>query len=295
MKRLLFYWVGILMIIAVGCTGLSNTISTLPAGEPQIIDPIPSKTIETVIPASATPLAPAVETAIPSPTTVSSPMASMDDEQFDLQLAQAVEGQDFETLRSLMKERFSFATWNTELLEISSEEAIQRLADSYLASGSTPQVDFSSDVPALLGGADPLAIWGPIANPVRALHISGLGPNSSGEAVLIIGKDIATQEPYWHGLLVPQGTAFQATNQASGDVVQTDVGYVRAKEDLNVRSGPGEDYAVEGLMRSGEIAQVTGKSLDGVWWQIICTSDASGHCWISAITSLSEPVDAPER
>ncbi len=295
MKRLLFYWVGILMIFAVACTGLTNTISTLPASEPQVTTPVPSTTLETAMPASATPVAPAVETSIPSPTTVNSPVNSMDDEQFDLQLAQAVEGQDFDTLRSLMKERFSFATWNTELLEISSEEALQRMADTYLASGSTPQADFSSDIPALLGGADPLAIWGPIANPVRALHITGLGPSSSGEAVLIIGKDTATQELYWHGLLVPQGTAFQATNQAPGDVVQTDVQYVRAKEDLNVRSGPGENYAVEGLMRSGEVAQVTGKSLDGVWWQIICTSDASGHCWISAIPDFSEPVDAPER
>ena len=220
-------------------------------------------------------------------------MARLDDEQFDVHLAQAIEQRDFDTLRSLMKDRFSIATWNTELLEISSQEALQRLFEAYLASDSSPRVEFSADVSALLGGADPLAIWGPVANPVRAIHVSGLSPNRSGEAVLIVGKDLATEELYWHGLLVPQGTTFQVASQPSGDVVQTDVQYVRAKEDLNVRSGPGEIYAVESLIRSGEVAQVSGKSLDGVWWRIVCTSDASGYCWVSAIPTLSEPVDAP--
>jgi uncharacterized protein YgiM (DUF1202 family) len=194
-----------------------------------------------------------------------------------------------------MKDRFSFATWNTELRETTSEDALQRLHETYLAIGSSPLVKFSTDVPALLNGTDPLAVWGPNANPVRAIHLTGLGSNSSGEAVMVIGKDKTTGNLYWHGLLVPQGTTFQVSSEPSGEVVQTDVRYVLAKEDLNVRSGPGETYAVEGLMRAEEVAQVSAKSVDGVWWQITCTSDASGLCWISAIPTLSEPVEAPER
>lgn len=294
MRRFVFVQIVILLIFAAGCTSLANTNSTLPVAESITASPADSTPLETAIPASSTPLVPTIVPSTAAPTEQKPPMANLDDEQFDLQLAQAVENRDFEILRALMKDRFSFATWNTELREISSEEALQSLLETYLAPGSTPQVKFSTDVPALLGGADPLAIWGPIANPVRAVHVTGLGSNSRGEAAMIIGKDTATGKLYWHGLLVPQGTTFQVS-QPSGDAVQTDVGYVLAKEDLNVRSGPGETYAVEGLMRAGEIAQVSGKSQDGVWWQIICTNDASGFCWISAIPTLSEPVDAPQR
>lgn len=295
MKHLALFLIGILLIFTIGCTASMNTSSTYPPAQSPTMSAAESPPIETAIPVSDTPSAPTVEPATATPTEQKPPMASLDDEQFDLQLAQAVEKRDFESLRSVMKARFSIATWNTELREISSEDALQRLHETYLAISSTPLVKFSTDVPALLGGSDPLAIWGPNANPVRAMYITGLGPSSSGEAVMIIGKDKASGELYWLGLLVPQGTNFQASSDPSDDAVQTDVRYVLAKEDLNMRSGPGETFAVEGLMRAGEVAQVSGKSVDGVWWQIICTSDASGFCWISAIPALSEPVEAPER
>jgi uncharacterized protein YgiM (DUF1202 family) len=295
MKQLALILISILLLLTVGCTALSNT-NTLPTSTQSLITgPVESTPLETAVPTSAATTVPTDVPATAIPTEQKPPMTDLGDEQIDLQLAQAIEQRNFETLRTLMKDRFSFATWNTELREITSEEALQSLLETYFASGSTPQVKFSTDVPALLGGADPLAIWGPNANPIRAVHLTGLGPSSSGEAVLIIGKDKASGELYWHGLLVPQGTTFQASSEPSGDAVQTDVRYVMAKEDLNVRSGPGETYAVEGLMRAGEVAQVSGKSVDGVWWQITCTSDASGFCWISAIATLSEPVDAPER
>lgn len=214
-------------------------------------------------------------------------------EDFDRQLAQAVEGRNFDLLRSLMGDRFSILTWNTELREIDSGEAIDWLRGSWLADGATPAVRYGTDIPALLGGADPLVQWGPVANPVRAMHVMGLGSSGAQEAVLVIGSDATTGRLYWHGILVPPDGYFRADPGASDDVVPTDVQYVMAQDDLNVRSGPGLNYAVEGMVFEGQIAQVTGKSADGAWWRINCTQDASGYCWISADPELTQPTTAP--
>lgn len=209
------------------------------------------------------------------------------DEALDQQLAQAIEARDFDTLRSLMNGQFAFATFNTTLTVVPSDEGIQRLRESSLVQGAQPAVRWGTDVPALLSGADPLGLWGPNAQPVRALHVMGLGKNATEEAVLIIGQDAATGARYFHGILLPQFGYFQAAD-SDPNVIPTNVRQVTAKEALNVRSGPGMNYAVEGQVRAGETAQVTGKSIDAAWWRISCTQDSSGHCWISADPTLTE-------
>ena len=93
-------------------------------------------------------------------------MAGLDDEQFDQELARALEERDFETLRSLMKDRFSMATFNTQLLEVSSDEALDQLRQTYLVESSAPVVRFGTDLVALLEGTDltdarldPTTVW----------------------------------------------------------------------------------------------------------------------------------------
>jgi uncharacterized protein YgiM (DUF1202 family) len=212
-----------------------------------------------------------------SPTETLPPMPDLDDEQFDQQLAQAVQALDFSALRTMMKDRFLIANWQASLTEYASDEALQLLQQGVFSPGAKPAVQFTSDVPALLGGKDPLGEWGPVTRPVRALHVNGLGANGDQEAVLVIGQDTDAGQLFWLGILV----------------VETEAQNVMAKVELNVRLGPGGDYAVVGLMRSGEIAQVTGKSQDGAWWRIYCTNDPSGICWISADPSLSEATTPP--
>jgi PKD repeat protein len=51
---------------------------------------------------------------------------------------------------------------------------------------------------------------------------------------------------------------------------------------LNVRTGPGLDYPVVGLLPVGQSAEVTGVSSDGLWWQIYFPAAASGRGWVSA-------------
>jgi PKD repeat protein/uncharacterized protein YraI len=57
---------------------------------------------------------------------------------------------------------------------------------------------------------------------------------------------------------------------------------VTATTDLNIRGGPGIDYAVLGLLRAGQSAEVTGVSADRGWWQIRFTGAADERGWVSA-------------
>jgi hypothetical protein len=214
-------------------------------------------------------------------------------EELDQQLAQALANLDFTALRTHMQNRFSFAYWNAGLYEYTSEESLQRLQESLLAPGAAPQVQWTTDIPALLKGADPLSFWGPVATPVRAVHITGLGSSAKEEAVLVIGRDPSSGQLYWHGILVPQAGSFQSSVMETIEVAETSVQYALAKDDLNIRIGPGTTYAVVGTLFEGQTAQVTGKSMDGAWWRIYCTQDPSGLCWISSDPALSEPATAP--
>ncbi len=55
-----------------------------------------------------------------------------------------------------------------------------------------------------------------------------------------------------------------ASRPEAGGVIQTDVRYVMALSSVNVRSGPGYNYAIIGRVRSGEVATVTGLSSDRI-------------------------------
>lgn len=244
----------------------------------------------TVLPQATSTLEPAGE---PAPVVTPPPMASLDDEQFDQELARALEGRDFEMLRSLMKDRFSFATYNTQLLEVTSEDALNELRQSYLVDSSAPAARFGTDLVGLLDGTDPLSLWGPVANPVRAFHIMGLGENGLQEALVVIGRDDASGQLYWHGLLVPVNGYFQTSDMYDGPVMETEVQFVMAQDELNLRLGPGESYAVAGLIHEGMLAKVNGVSPDGSWWRVECRELAAALCWVSADPELTEPASAP--
>ncbi len=219
--------------------------------------------------------------------------------QFSQALGNAALSKDFNTLHSMMGSQFAFATLdpatrNGSLNFITSQEAVHELRWDELAQGADPVILWNTDIPALIGGSDPLDQWGPNANAVRAIHFTSLGTFNTAEAVFVIGRE-PSGRLYWLGILQPLNaeTFQQPSPEPVGDALPTSVKWVEALEALNVRSGPGLNYAVEGKVRQGEIAQVSGVSPDGDWWQIYCTQDASGRCWISADASLSRPTSAP--
>lgn len=70
--------------------------------------------------------------------------------------------------------------------------------------------------------------------------------------------------------------------------------YVRAKQDLNIRQGPGVQYEIVGGIYAGQTAQVTGvTNADATWWRVLCPNGSVGECWVSADAALTEPVAAP--
>lgn len=74
----------------------------------------------------------------------------------------------------------------------------------------------------------------------------------------------------------------------------TDVQYVRAKQDINIRKGPGTQYDIVGGVYAGQTAKVTGvTNADATWWRVICPDGSVGECWVSADPALTEPADAP--
>jgi uncharacterized protein YraI len=57
---------------------------------------------------------------------------------------------------------------------------------------------------------------------------------------------------------------------------------VTAKVALNVRAGPGVNYPVIGGLPAGQSAVITGKSGDGLWWQIVFPANSTSRGWVSA-------------
>jgi hypothetical protein len=71
----------------------------------------------------------------------------------------------------------------------------------------------------------------------------------------------------------------------------TSVKYVMALEDVRMRSGPGLVFSVIGFLAEGQTAKVTGISVDGNWWRVVCPDDSMGSCWVTAARHLTRPTD----
>jgi PKD repeat protein len=50
----------------------------------------------------------------------------------------------------------------------------------------------------------------------------------------------------------------------------------------NIRSGPGTNYPVEGVLLAGQSAEIVGASADGTWWEISSAGLPNGVGWIAA-------------
>ncbi len=104
--------------------------------------------------------------------------------------------------------------------------------------------------------------------PVSGDYYIEIFHNGTGLANITLNVSIVTDG---------QGIPFEPTFVRSVTALQT----------VRVRSGPGLNYSIIGAMRGGEVAFVTGKSLDGNWWRINCTNVQSGVCWVSANPNLT--------
>lgn len=56
---------------------------------------------------------------------------------------------------------------------------------------------------------------------------------------------------------------------------------LNAVADVNVRSGPGTNYEVLGLLRAGQAVEVIGRSPEGAWWQIVFPPNTGALGWVA--------------
>ncbi len=91
-----------------------------------------------------------------------------------------------------------------------------------------------------------------------------------------------------HGatLVVITATATPAAGALSGP------GLTIVNDTVNVRSGPGTEYALVGQMAKGATAAVRGKSADGAWWQIDYPSAPGGLGWVFGDLAQANPAAA---
>jgi len=63
---------------------------------------------------------------------------------------------------------------------------------------------------------------------------------------------------------------------------------VRTESAMNVRGGPGTNYAIVGALNAGDVARITGKNETGDWWQISLASGATGWVYGPLVTTSGE-------
>lgn len=114
-----------------------------------------------------------------------------------------------------------------------------------------------------------------------------------------IGDVQVTATPTMTVTAVSEATATVASATATSlpvniTVLDTQIQYVQAQTDLNVRSGPGTGYQVVGWLADGQTAKVTGVSSDFGWWRIVCADDTVGNCWVSAHAKYTQTTNGPQ-
>lgn len=89
------------------------------------------------------------------------------------------------------------------------------------------------------------------------------------------------------------GGAATATPLPQIVLVPTDVQYVQAQADVNLRHGPSTASPVVGSVFAGQMAAVIGRTEDGDWWQVVCPVGTTGDCFVSADPALTTPATPP--
>jgi hypothetical protein len=97
--------------------------------------------------------------------------------------------------------------------------------------------------------------------------------------------------------VTPESTAAVITTTAAETtsiaVFNTNVQFIMALNDVNIRSGPGTSYSIIGWVADGQMAKVTGISSDGNWWRVICPDNTVGNCWVTAGSQYTQPTTGP--
>jgi len=98
----------------------------------------------------------------------------------------------------------------------------------------------------------------------------------------LVNSPAAPAEPLEEPTLIIPTSVPTTAIQPPTSTSQPLIALAAATADVNIRSGPGTAYAILGLLRAGQNAEVTGLSPDGNWWQINFSGASDGRGWVSA-------------
>lgn len=133
---------------------------------------------------------------------------------------------------------------------------------------------------------------------LRFQKIGALEVNQTAE---VVGK---SEDGFWYAIRLPE--AKEKMGWVAKDYVVTrnadDVGvvtlaptgldgnatispgkpFISAVWDVNIRAGPGTDYAIIGTLKQGASAEIVGRSEDGLWWAILFLGSQNERGWVTA-------------
>ena len=290
-----------------GCTTISTVdqvrngdsfnLTLMTATDPLAICTLAATPFEQVIPLEVSTLPPATYTVNANGVATTFELLPRDTAAFQHVLVDALNRRDYELQKVMMDDLFTIGYWLSEGTENTPEEAIDQLQTNLLNSTSPITADYNKNLSDLLG-TDPVTILGPDIMEARPIFVSGLGAEGKDEGILFVAKE-SGGGLYWHGLLFAKDGFAQpapepiATLPVDMTGYPTNVKYVMALQDVNIRSGPGMQFRILSYIAEGQTAKVTGVSANGNWWRVICPDDSVGSCWVSALSSLTRPTDGP--
>jgi SH3-like domain-containing protein len=102
-----------------------------------------------------------------------------------------------------------------------------------------------------------------------------------------VAQAAATQAPTEAPTAAPveATTAVTATTASAAPTNTPQPAMAKASDMINVRGGPGTEYALAGALQKDELVQIVGKNPQGNWWQVQLSTGAQG--WV-----LGELVEA---
>jgi hypothetical protein len=290
-----------------GCTKISSVdqmrdgntfnIKLMTTTDPLAICTLAATPFEQVVPLEVSSLPPATYTVNANGVAATFELLPRDTSEFQQVLVEALNRRDFELQKVLMEDLFTIGYWRSEGTENTPEEAIDQLQKNLLNSTSPITADYNKNLDDLLG-TDPATILGPEIGEASPVFVTGLGAEGKDEGILLVARQ-PDGGLYWHGLLFAKDGFAQpgpepvATVPVDMNAYETNVKYVMALQDVNIRSGPGTQFRILSYIAEGQTAKVTGVSANRNWWRVICPDDSVGSCWVSALASLTRETDGP--
>ena len=218
-----------------------------------------------------------------SPTsTPQPPTPSPDPVAFAQSIVNGLNARNFDAMRAMMDQSFTFAYWESQGFASTPEQAIENLRNSNLsATPLTP--DAAKDLHVLLGGFNPYTVMGLDPSRSQALFVSGWGTDGTGEAILYATRR-ADGSLYWYGVLIAPYKFIHATPTPISLTGPYAVVNVAGSDVLNIRASAGVNHPVVGsfapgtvnIMRTGSTA-----SADNAAWVEVQRPDG-GTGWVNS-------------